>query len=231
MNSKKSIGILAGMGPRSTSPFLELVYDECQDQCNAKYDIDYPKIVIYSWPTPFYIDRKVDQDSLKESVVEGLTELEKTGISVIAMPCNTAHIFFDELQKSINVKLLNIVEETSKIIPANSKRVGLMATRTTIDSGVYQKILKEKNLDFVHNDDWQVDVDCMIKMMKNKEDFSEIYYNLTLLLVKMKSCHIDTLLCACTDLSILSSKVYSEIKIIDSSKALAAALIREYLRK
>lgn len=30
MNRRKRIGILAGMGPRSTAPFLELVYDECR---------------------------------------------------------------------------------------------------------------------------------------------------------------------------------------------------------
>jgi len=39
-----SIGILAGMGPRSTAPFLELVLDQCQIQYGAKYDIDYPHI-------------------------------------------------------------------------------------------------------------------------------------------------------------------------------------------
>lgn len=32
------------MSPRSTSPFLEMVLDQCQIQYNAKYDIDYPNI-------------------------------------------------------------------------------------------------------------------------------------------------------------------------------------------
>jgi aspartate racemase len=36
---KGSIGILAGMGPRSTTPFLELVIDQCQIQYGAHYDI------------------------------------------------------------------------------------------------------------------------------------------------------------------------------------------------
>lgn len=32
------IGILAGMGPRSTAPFIDLVVNECQLQYGAKYD-------------------------------------------------------------------------------------------------------------------------------------------------------------------------------------------------
>ncbi|TCO68302.1 hypothetical protein [Marinisporobacter balticus] len=36
------IGILAGMGPRSTAPFLDLVIDECQLQYGAKYDEEFP---------------------------------------------------------------------------------------------------------------------------------------------------------------------------------------------
>jgi aspartate/glutamate racemase len=30
------IGILAGMGPRSTGPFLDLIVDECQRQYGAR---------------------------------------------------------------------------------------------------------------------------------------------------------------------------------------------------
>lgn len=43
------IGILAGMGPRSTSQFIDLIIDECQTQYGAKYDEDFPKIMIYSF--------------------------------------------------------------------------------------------------------------------------------------------------------------------------------------
>ena len=53
------IGILAGMGPRSTAPFVDMVVDECQRQYGARYDIDFPPMQIYALPTPFYIDRPI----------------------------------------------------------------------------------------------------------------------------------------------------------------------------
>ena len=57
------IGILAGMGPRSTAPFLDLVIDECQLQYGAKYDEEFPHMMVYSLPTPFYIDRPINHDT------------------------------------------------------------------------------------------------------------------------------------------------------------------------
>lgn len=47
-----SLGVLAGMGPRSTAPFIDMLVDECQKQYGARFDIDYPKMHIISLPTP-----------------------------------------------------------------------------------------------------------------------------------------------------------------------------------
>ena len=43
-----AIGILAGMGPRSTAPFVDLVIPECQIQYGARDDIDFQKMMISS---------------------------------------------------------------------------------------------------------------------------------------------------------------------------------------
>ena len=118
----KRIGILAGMGPRSTSPFLELIYDECQAQYNAKNDIDFPEIVIFSWPTPFFLDKKIDNNELFNSIKNGLIELEKNQIDITAIPCNVAHIYFEKLVKFSKSKLLNIVDITLEKITENSKK-------------------------------------------------------------------------------------------------------------
>ena len=55
-SGRPTIGILAGMGARSTAPFLEAVVDESQLQLGARHEIDYPPMVIFSWPIPYYFD-------------------------------------------------------------------------------------------------------------------------------------------------------------------------------
>ncbi|MEW8956865.1 MAG: amino-acid racemase, partial [Clostridium sp.] len=76
--SESLVGILAGMGPRSTAPFIDLVIDECQLQYGAKYDEEFPKIMVYSLPTPFYINHPINHELMKKTIIEGLQKLEST---------------------------------------------------------------------------------------------------------------------------------------------------------
>ena len=81
----KRIGILAGMGPRTTAPFLELVLDEAYKD-GAKYDIDYPHILIYSLPTPFYVDREIDSNAMQNALTGGGECLLRGGIDMLTIP-------------------------------------------------------------------------------------------------------------------------------------------------
>lgn len=72
---RPTIGILAGMGPSSTGPFIDLVMEECRTQYGAYDDIDFPKVVIVSQPAPFYHDRELDHDAVEAATLEGLRNL------------------------------------------------------------------------------------------------------------------------------------------------------------
>ncbi len=69
------IGILAGMGPKSTGPFIDTVVAECQTIYGAKHDMDFPHMMIYSCPTPFYMDRPIDHEAMKKAIIEGAQKL------------------------------------------------------------------------------------------------------------------------------------------------------------
>ena len=93
-----TIGILAGMGPRSTAPFVDAVVTECQIQYGARLDEDFAPMLIYALPTPFYVDRPIDHARMQEVVAGGLRRLEHAGADFIVMPCNSAHIYYDALR-------------------------------------------------------------------------------------------------------------------------------------
>ncbi|MCI4139739.1 amino-acid racemase, partial [Bacillus vallismortis] len=80
------IGILAGMGPKSTSPFIDTVIDYCQKLYGASHDIDFPHMMMYSCPTPFYTDRPIDHEEMKRAIIDCAVKLEKTGVDFIALP-------------------------------------------------------------------------------------------------------------------------------------------------
>lgn len=227
--TQRIIGILAGMGPRSTTPFLEMVLDQCQRQYNAKYDIDYPQIMVYSLPTPFYIDRQIDHILMKNTIIEGLRKLASTNAAFIAMPCNSAHIYFEELKDSIGIPLLNIVEETVRCLPVKAKRVTMFATETTFNAQIYQQGIIDAGSEFVFCEDWQYKVNKIIQMIKMKEDKPEIILLWKALMTEVKDQNIDTVIIACTDLSMLKDINEHALNIIDSSEALAKVVVSRYL--
>jgi aspartate racemase len=226
---KGSIGILAGMGPRSTTPFLELVLDQCQIQYGAKYDIDYPHIMIYSLPTPFYIGQELDHSLMKRTIIDGLRKLESTEVSFIAMPCNSAHIYFDELKNSIKIPLLNIVEETVSCLNNNKQRVTIFATETTVKSELYQKGIISAGHEFILLEHWQAMVNNIINAIKMKLDMKIIKTLWSELINEAKHQSIDSIIMACTDLSVLNNITDLGLNIYDSSEALAKSVIKRYL--
>lgn len=227
---KKIIGVLAGMGPRSTSPFLELILDQCQIQYAAKHDIDYPPIIIYSLPTPFYLDRPINHEKMKRVIVNGLQHLESSGVSYIAMPCNSAHIYFDELKYRINIPLLNIVDETIRKISKSNRKISIFATESTFNSNLYQKGIIKSGNEFYFKNNWQEKINIIIQMIKEKKELSSIHQCWDELVGDVINEQINDVIIACTDLSILTK--YSKVKInfIDSSKSLAEAVVKEYLK-
>ena len=62
---------------------------------------------------------------------------------MIARACNTAHYFYDEIQKNVDIPIINIIEETVKYaiktVPG-LKTLGVLATEGTIKSGSYERV-------------------------------------------------------------------------------------------
>jgi len=228
---KTTIGVLAGMGPRSTSPFLELVLDQCQLQYGAKYDIDYPPIMIYSLPTPFYLDRPINHKEMKVTIIKGLQELELTGVDFIAMPCNSAHIYFDELKSEIDVPLLNIIDETIKKISGDKQKITIFATESTFDSELYQNGIINSNNEFMFKDNWQKKIHNLIQKIKEGKDRQDINSLWNELLRDTINTGVDVIIMACTDLSVLENTYEDKINVIDSSIALAESVVKEYLSR
>ena len=216
------IGILAGMGPKSTGPFIDTVVAECQTIYGAKHDMDFPHMMIYSCPTPFYMDRPIDHEAMKKAIIDGAQKLESTGVEFLAMPCNTAHLYFEELQRSLSVPILNIVDETLQAIPENTKRVALLATEATVQAGIYQDGIIKRNIEYIHHEKWQESINQIISCIKGGK--IEKAHELWNALVLQLRDEVDTAIIACTDLNVVASEDF-----VDSAQCLAKAVVKMYV--
>jgi len=224
---KELIGILAGMGPRSTAPFVDLVVDECQRQYGARDDDEFPPMMIYALPAPFYLDRPIDHGALRAAIQAGLRKLASTGVAFVAMPCNTAHIFYDDLAAAIDVPLLNMLDEALRAMPASAVRVALLATRPTVEAGIYQAAAARAGVELAHTSRWQAQVDGLLSAIKSSPDRQEAEGMWRHLLDDLAASEIDTILLACTDLNAVS-RAHAGLAVLDATQCLAAATVREW---
>jgi aspartate racemase len=215
------------MGPKSTGPFIDQVVEQCQKIYGAKNDMDFPHMMIYSCPTPFYVDRPINHVEMEKAIIKGAQKLESTGVAFIAMPCNTAHLYFEKIKKSISIPLLNMIDVTIKEIPKNTKRVALLATPATVQSGIYQEAFLKLGFDYIHKDRWQTYVNQIITNIKAGQlnDSIPLWNQLCSELAET----VDAVIIACTDLSVISDQKWDHIFFVDSSTCLARAVVKKYL--
>ena len=75
---------------------------------------------------------------------EDVKTLVGCGCEAVAVTCNTAHFFMEKVAKETQVPLIHMPEETAKeaVRQAAGGKIAILATRGTIQTGLYQKRLE-----------------------------------------------------------------------------------------
>jgi aspartate racemase len=138
---KYKIGIIGGLGPFAHIEFERYLLKAIPE---AKNDQDYPQWILSSIPeTP---DRTAAYSgkgaSPVPSLIESVKRIEHVADFAVIV-CNTAHIYYDHVQKAVSLPLLNMIQETLLKITQEVKKpakIGLLGTTGTLSSNLYQKM-------------------------------------------------------------------------------------------
>ncbi len=137
------IGILGGMGPLATADFMR----EIILHTPASGDADHIPLIVSSLPQ---IPDRVgpiltgNGDSPIPAIRARLKILLDAGARCIAMPCNTAHFWYDEIARDCPVPFLSIVDATLAELSrrlASPAKVGLIGTAATLQAELFQRPL------------------------------------------------------------------------------------------
>ena len=230
---KKIIGILGGMGPESTAIFYQAIIKQCQKQYGAKYDEDYPEIFIYNLPIPNIVDGLKKPEETLKMLVEGANKIDSIGVDFMVMPCNTAHYFYPGMAKSISMPFICIFLATAKKIREEGyKKVGFLATETTIEYKSFDKDFEKNGIELILPDERdQKKLTKIIfnilagkKLKKDKRQLQQIIKNL-----KRKGA--EAIVLACTDIPILLKQEDADIKIFDTVEILAESTVKYAIGK
>lgn len=224
-----SVGILAGMGPQSTGPFVSLVVAECQRQYGARHDIDFPKMMICSQPAPFYEDRPTDHAALEAATLAGLRDLAATGVDFLAMACNTVHIYYRSLSAAVGIPVLNMIEIATEAVPAKAGTVGLIAARPTVESGIYQESLRARGFAIVETG-CQDEVDSLLGLVRESPRPQELVDAWCSVLGPATAAGAEVILVACLDLTGVLVHAPQSLAVIDAAQSLAAEIVRTWLK-
>jgi aspartate racemase len=92
--------------------------------------------------------------------MRGIRGLEAAGCGAIAIPCNTAHGWFDAMQGATRLPILHIVEAAAGELlrlGIGGGPIGLMATKGTLAMRLYQDRLEGRGYDCLVPDEAEMD--------------------------------------------------------------------------
>lgn len=143
---KTVVGILGGLGPAATCYLYQMLIDHTP----ARRDQDHVDIVISSRAsTPdrtAFITGQSTEDPFAVMERDG-EMLVKYGATLLAIPCNTAHYFYDRLAAALPVPVLNMPRLTVRDAKAaGCTKLGILATDGTLLSETYQLMCEAEGL-------------------------------------------------------------------------------------
>lgn len=231
---KNAVGVLGGVGPMATVYFMDLIIEMTE----ASKDQDHINMLVSNHATipdrTEYIMRRSDESPL-DVMVEDARMLARSGCEFLVIPCNTAHYFLEEIQSSVTIPVLNIIEETIKFsrekigtADAPLKTLGIMATEGTITSGTFSHYGTPMGVKAVAPDTvFQKKVNHIIYDLVKagkpvaEEEMMEVIDHL-----RSKGC--DAVIMGCTELSIAYKDLQLGAKnsdVIDTLEVLARATV------
>jgi aspartate racemase len=133
------LGVLGGMGPLASACFM----GRLTLLTPATLDQDHIPAVL--WSDPRVPDRVAAQRGTGESplpwLIRGLRGLEAAGCGAIAIPCNTAHGWFDGMKAATRLPILHIVDATAaelRRLKIGNGRIGVIGTAAALAMRLYQ---------------------------------------------------------------------------------------------
>jgi aspartate racemase len=136
------LGVVGGVGPAATVDFMAKLVRNTP----AARDQDHLRVMVEQNPQiPDRTDALLGNgDDPTLALYAACKTLEQGGANLIAIPCNTAHAFVEQIQPALKVPIVNMLTCTADYLRESFpalREVGVLATSGTLASHVYEQVL------------------------------------------------------------------------------------------
>ena len=191
----EKLGVIGGMGAEATSYYYDQVVRHTAAACDQEH-IDMVVLSKSTMPDRTLAIKTGEHAKLLATMKECAQALESLGCAHIAIPCNTSHYFYDQIQSFTKVPIIHMPRE-----PVH--KIGIMGTDGTVGAGVYGRECKAAGVEVVYpSEKRQNDVmsliydDVKAGREPDMDKFDRVMWEFA-----RSGC--DRVILACTELSVL----------------------------
>jgi len=142
-----TVGILGGMGPLAAIIFNGMLINTQQVEAEQEY-LD---VLLYNKASIPDRSAFILGDSTEDptdSLTHAAQTLEKAGADFIAIPCITAHYFYDTIASAVDIPVINAVDEVARYIAGRQfDKVGIMATDGSLHARIFHNALEKYEIE------------------------------------------------------------------------------------
>ena len=225
-----TIGIVGGLGTETSCSFCFNINSKIKNSHQIQ-----PHLIMDNVPVPDEIFHKIANGEHNQAMFnllkDSVTRLNQINSDLIVIPCNTVHIFIDQLRKISKTPILSIIEETAKkCVEKSFKKVGVLGSTTTTKSGLYKKELNKHSIKTIclNEINQRIVTDIIIKIL-NLESNDKDAKKLLKIIQEMKDQGAEAVILGCTDLFLLVKEKESVLPVIDSTKVLEQSVVSKLM--
>ncbi|MDR7464194.1 MAG: amino acid racemase [Armatimonadota bacterium] len=225
---RRTIGVVGGMGPWATLDFFAKVLRLTP----ARRDQDHLRLVIDN--NPQIPDRALavleGGEDPTPALVAAARTVEAAGAELIAIPCNTAHHYHSAVQAAVRVPVLHIMREVAAAAARRfpqMQRVGLLGTRATVATGLYQEAFRPRRTEvLVPDPSGQEVIDRLIGAVKAQAVDEELRATGVEVARGLVRRGAEAIILGCTELPLVLPEEALGVPVLDSTLVLAEAAVR-----
>lgn len=221
------VGIIGGMGPEATVDLMSRVIAATP----AQDDADHIHMIVDCNPKiPSRIAALLDKtgESPSPELCRMARSLEASGAAFLAMPCNTAHAYLEDIEAAVSIPVLDMPKLAAQALSGlvlQRKTVGVLASTAVLKTGLYDRILGKHGLSAVYPQD-QGELMRIIRGVKRGDKGAAAAAQFKTIARQLFEAGSDVLLIACTELSVLSHALGDDLPAVDAMDALAREIVR-----
>lgn len=226
--------ILGGMGTMATESFIRILNQRTQ----AHNDQEYLNYVMFNHATVPDRTAYILDHEAESPLPYLLDDIDKQNLlepNFIVLTCNTAHYFFETLQRATKIPILHMPREAVNEIAKRhqpGEKIAVLATAGTMSAKVYQSELEAKGFEvLVPEPELQEKVNYLIYHDVKENDYinSELYLEILSDVFEKHGCQNAIL--GCTELSLVEELTDNvPYAVIDAQSILADRTIELALK-